>query len=73
MNREARRILLGWSTHGAVTARTRVTTENRRKEKDTVGIKKEGSSRLGDCTNNDAVVKKVIPESGYFQGYVLLG
>lgn len=50
MNREARRILVGWSTHGAVTARTRMTTENRRKEKDTVGTKKEGSSRLGACT-----------------------
>lgn len=31
-------------------------------EKDTVDIRKEGSSRLGDWANNDAVVgKKVIP------------
>lgn len=61
MNREARRILLGWSRHGVATARTRVTTKNKREEKDTVVIKKEGSSRLGDWANNDAVVKKVIP------------
>lgn len=63
---EATKVLLGWPRCRVVSARTRVTTRNRKEEKSTKDVRKEGSPRLGDLVHDDAVVRKKVTPVGLF-------